>query len=31
VNVEDISPALRDDLIAYLLCDSPERDRICRS
>jgi hypothetical protein len=27
-SVEDIPPALRDDLIAYLLCDSPDRARI---
>jgi hypothetical protein len=26
--VDDIPPALRDDLIAYLLCDSPDRARI---
>jgi hypothetical protein len=25
---EDIPPALRDDLIAYLLCDSPDRARL---
>jgi hypothetical protein len=24
----DIPPALRDDLIAFLLCDSPDRARI---
>jgi hypothetical protein len=27
-SVDDIPPALRDDLIAYLLCDSPDRARI---
>jgi len=26
--VAPISPALRDDLIAYLMCDSPDRARI---
>jgi len=28
VSVDRIPPALRDDLIAYLLCDSPDRARL---
>jgi hypothetical protein len=27
-SVDDIPPALRDDLITFLLCDSPDRARI---
>jgi hypothetical protein len=28
MNVEDIPPRMRDDLIAYLICDSPDRPRL---
>jgi hypothetical protein len=27
-SIDDIPPGLRDDLIAYLLCDSPDRARL---
>jgi hypothetical protein len=28
MNVEDIPSSMRDDLIAYLMCDSPDRPRL---